>query len=129
VDTHDLEGQPLFEGLTKRDLEKVARWADVVDVPEGYHLLNQGRLPHEFFVILDGKADVEREGKPLAELGPGDFFGEIALLEHDRRTATVVASSAMRLMVMATREFDSMCHDYPAVAGRITNVFRERREH
>ncbi len=129
MDAHDLEGQPLFEGLTKRDLETVARWADVVDVPDGYHLLYQGRLPHEFFVILDGKADVEREGQPVAELGSGDFFGEIALLEHDRRTATVVASSPMRLMVMATREFDSLCHDYPMVADRITNAFRERREH
>ena len=80
-------------------------------------------------MILDGKADVEREGQPLAELGAGDFFGEIALLEHDRRTATVVASSAMQLMVMATREFDSLCHDFPVVADRIASAFHERREH
>ncbi len=72
---------------------------------------------------------MEREGQPLAQLGPGDFFGEIALLEDDRRTATVVASSTMHLMVMAPREFDTLCHDYPVVADRITTTFRERREH
>jgi CRP/FNR family transcriptional regulator, cyclic AMP receptor protein len=127
VDTSDLAGQPLFEGMSERDLEAVARWADVVDVSEGYHLLHQGRLPHEFFVILEGKAGVEREGQPLAELGPGDFFGEIALLEDDRRTATVVATSPMRLMVLAPREFDAMCHQFPAVAERIDQAFRERR--
>ncbi len=127
MDTRDLEGQPLFEGMSKGDLEAIARWADVVDVSEGYHLLYQGRLPHEFFVILKGKAEVVRERQPLAELNSGDFFGEIALLEDDRRTATVVATSPMRLMVLASREFDSMCHEFPVVADRIDQTFRERR--
>lgn len=120
---------PLFAGLSHKEREKIARWADTIDLPAGKHLLDEGRLPHEFFVILDGEVEVLHGTQHLATLGPGDFFGEIALLEHDRRTATVVASSAMQLMVMATREFDSMCHDYPVVADRITNVFRERREH
>jgi CRP/FNR family cyclic AMP-dependent transcriptional regulator len=127
VDARDLDGQRLFEGMSDPDLEVVARWADVVEVSEGYQLLSQGRLPHEFFVILEGNANVERGSQPLAELGPGDFFGEIALLEDDRRTATVVAASPMRLMVMTTREFDSMCREFPVVAGRIDVTFRERR--
>ena len=127
MDAHDLAGQPLFEGMSKRDLKAIAQWADVVDVPEGYHLLYQGRLPHEFFVILDGNAGVEREGQPIAELGPGEFFGEIALLEDDRRTATVVATTPMRLIVLATREFHSMCEEFPVVADRIDRALKERR--
>jgi CRP-like cAMP-binding protein len=126
VNADDLAGQPLFAGLSKHDLEKVARWADDIDVAEGYRLLDQGRLPHEFFLILEGTARVELQGRPIAEMGPGDFFGEIALVEDDRRTASVIASTPMRLVVMSTREFDSMRHDFPAVEGRIHDAVHAR---
>lgn len=128
MDAADLAGVPLFEGLSKKELERVAQWADVVEVPAGYHLLNQGSLPHEFFVILDGMADVERLGERIAGLGPGDFFGEIALVEDDRRTATVVSASSMRLAVMTTREFDSVRHEFPAVNERIDDAVRSRMQ-
>jgi CRP-like cAMP-binding protein len=126
MDAGELRGVPLFDGLSKKDLEKVARWADVVDVPTGYHLLNQGNLPHEFFVILEGTADVQRQGEHIAGLGPGDFFGEIALVEDDRRTATVISVSPMKLAVMSTREFDSIRHEFPAVGERIDAAVRAR---
>jgi len=126
MDAAELHGIPLFEGLSKRDLAKVAHWADVVDVPAGYHLLNQGSLPHEFFVILEGSADVERLGERIAGLGPGDFFGEIALVEDDRRTATVISASPMKLAVMTTREFDSIRHEFPAVGERIEAAVQAR---
>jgi CRP-like cAMP-binding protein len=126
MDAAELRGVPLFDGLTKKELERVARWADVVDVPAGYHLLNQGSLPHEFFVILEGTADVERLGERIAGLGPGDFFGEIALVEDDRRTATVVCATPMKLAVMTTREFDAIRHDFPAIGERIDTAVRAR---
>jgi CRP/FNR family transcriptional regulator, cyclic AMP receptor protein len=126
VDVKDLAGIPLFEGLSKRELERIASWADVVDVPEGFHLLNQGSFPHEFFVVLDGTVAVDRFGKRLAELSRGDFFGEIALLEHERRTATVMASSPLRAMVMGTREFDEMRAELPEVARRLREIAEER---
>jgi len=126
VDVNDLAGQPLFAGLSKHDLDKVARWADDIDVAEGYRLLDQGRLPHEFFLVLEGTARVEREGQPIAEMGPGDFFGEIALVEDDRRTASVIAATPMRLVVMAAREFDSLRHDFPVVEARIHDAVHAR---
>jgi CRP-like cAMP-binding protein len=128
MDAGELQGVPLFDGLSKKELERVAQWADVVDVPTGYHLLNQGSLPHEFFVILEGTADVERLGERIAGLGPGDFFGEIALVEDDLRTATVVSASPMTLAVMTTREFDSVRHEFPAVGGRIEAAVRARQQ-
>ena len=88
-----LKRVPLFAGLSPKEREKVARWADTVDLPAGKHLLDEGRLPHEFFVIVDGEVEVLHEEQRLATLGPGDFFGEIALIEHGRRTASVVTTS------------------------------------
>ncbi|HXF35761.1 MAG TPA: cyclic nucleotide-binding domain-containing protein, partial [Actinomycetota bacterium] len=85
MDAERLARIPLFQGLSKHEREQVARWADEVDVPAGKHLLDEGRLPHEFFVIEEGTATVTRDGRRLAELGPGDFFGEIAILAEERR--------------------------------------------
>ena len=90
MDAKSLERVPLFAGLSHKDREKIARWADSIDLPAGKHLLDQGRLPHEFFVIVEGEVEVLHDGQRLATLGPGDFFGEIALIEHGRRTASVV---------------------------------------
>jgi CRP/FNR family cyclic AMP-dependent transcriptional regulator len=126
VDAKSLERVPLFAGLSPKDREKVARWADTVDLPAGKHLLEEGRLPHEFFVILDGEVEVMHDGEHLATLGPGDFFGEIALIEHGRRTASVVAASPTRLAVMSPIAFDAMRREMPRVAERVEAVIRER---
>lgn len=88
-----LSSVPLFQSLSRHEREQVARWADEIDVPAGYHLLDQGRFAHEFFVVLEGTVEVTQDGRHLTDLGPGDFFGEIALLEAARRTATVVATT------------------------------------
>jgi len=127
VDARDLEGIPLFADLRHKDREKIARWADSVDLPAGYSLLREGRFPHEFFIVLEGQVEVTKDGAPLATLGPGDFFGEIALLEDERRTATVVASTPVRVAVMGAREFDSIVEQMPTVAARLDAVMRERR--
>ncbi len=126
MDAERLAGIPLFAGLSKHDLEQVARWADEVDVPEGKRLLEEGRLPHEFFVVEEGRAVVSQGGRSIAELGPGDFFGEIAVLAEERRTATVTAATPMRLVVMTDRDFREMARTFPQVAERVRGAVRER---
>jgi CRP-like cAMP-binding protein len=126
VDAKSLERVPLYAGLSHREREKVARWSDAIDLPAGRHLLEEGRLPHEFFVILEGGVDVIHDGQHLATLGPGDFFGEIALIEHGRRTASVVTSEPTTLAVMSPPSFDAMRREMPRVAERIDSAIRER---
>ncbi|HEY7668703.1 MAG TPA: cyclic nucleotide-binding domain-containing protein [Actinomycetota bacterium] len=126
MDAKRLEELPLFRDLSKGERERIARWADEVDVPAGYQLLGEGRLPHEFFVIEEGKADVTKGGDTITQLGPGDFFGEIALVEHERRTATVTAATPLTAIVMAPREFETMRQEMPEVCQRITDAIQER---
>lgn len=126
VDVKNLEKVPLFAGLSPKEREKVARWADTVDLPEGKHLLDEGRLPHEFFVIIEGEVEVLHDEKRLATLGPGDFFGEIALIEHGRRTASVVTTTPTTLAVMSPASFAAMRREMAEVALRIDDAIRER---
>jgi CRP/FNR family transcriptional regulator, cyclic AMP receptor protein len=126
VDTSKLGGIRFFSGLTKDELQKLAQWTDEIDVPAGEVMAEQGRFAHEFFVIEEGEAAVTQDGNQIAELGPGDFFGEIALLETERRTATVTASTPMRVIVMFQREFRQMEHEMPAVADRVRAAIRAR---
>jgi CRP-like cAMP-binding protein len=126
VDQNRLEAIPLFADLSKKELEKIARWADEVDVPAGYHLLDQDRFPHEFFVIEEGTVAVTKDGTHITDLGPGDFFGEIAILEHERRTASVVATTPVTAIVMLARDFEAMDAEMPEVAARIQAAIRER---
>lgn len=126
MDAARLESIPLFAGLSHREREQVARWADEVDVKEGRHLVDQGEFAYEFFVIERGTAEVTRDGRHLTDLGPGDFFGEIALLEEERRTASVVATSDMTVIVMTGRDFREMDREMPEVAEKIRSALRER---
>ena len=121
-----LERIEAFAGLSKDELAKLARWTFELEVPAGEELTKEGRLAHEFFVIEDGAAEVRQNGERIAELGAGDFFGEIGLLETERRTATVVATTPMRLIVMFQREFKQMEQTMPAVADRIRSAIRAR---
>jgi CRP/FNR family transcriptional regulator, cyclic AMP receptor protein len=127
MDAARLKSIPLFAGLSEREREQVARWADELDVPAGKHLVDEGRFAHEFFVIEEGTAEVRHGDQKLTELGPGDFFGEIALVEHLRRTASVIATSPMRTIVMFGREFSQMESEMPSVAARIRQAIEERR--
>ena len=118
---------PLFADLSKRQLERLARWTDDVDVKQGRDLMDQGSFPHEFMVIESGTAEVRVDGEHVADLGEGDFFGEMALLVEQRRTATVTATSDLRVIVMHERDFRAMEDEMPEVAGRIKSVMDERR--
>lgn len=127
MDADRLKNVPLFADLTDGERKQVAQWADEIDVREGEHLVHQGAFAHEFFVILEGSADVTRNGEHLTELGPGDFFGEIALLEEERRTASVTAKSPMKVVVMFGRDFRNMDEHMPHVAEQIKKAIQERR--
>jgi CRP-like cAMP-binding protein len=127
MDAGRLKRVPLFADLSKRQLERLARWADEVDVREGRDLMDQGSFPHEFMVIESGTAEVLVDGEHVADLREGDFFGEMALLVEQRRTATVTATSDLRVIVMHERDFRAMEDEMPEVAGRIKAVMDERR--
>ncbi len=126
MDAERLKGVPLFAGLSKKDRERVATWADEVDLGSGTCLVEQGEFAHEFFVLEEGTADVVVDGKRVDGLGPGDFFGEIALLETERRVASVVATAPCRAIVMHARAFGSMEQTMPEVAERIREEIRRR---
>jgi CRP/FNR family cyclic AMP-dependent transcriptional regulator len=126
MDAKRLEGVGIFSSLSKKELERLAQWADQISVDAGHELATEGQFAHEFFIIEDGAAEVIQDGKRIAELGPGDFFGEIGLLETERRTASVVATTKMDLIVMFQREFKQMQQELPAVADRIVSAIRAR---
>jgi CRP/FNR family cyclic AMP-dependent transcriptional regulator len=126
MDAARLKSIPLFSDLSDRQREQVARWADEVDIKAGKHLVDQGRFAYEFFVIEDGAAEVTHDGDHLTDLGPGDFFGEIGILEDEPRTATVVATSDMTLIVMTDRDFRQMTRSMPDVAETIRRTMEAR---
>jgi CRP-like cAMP-binding protein len=127
LDADRLKTLPLFRDLSHHDLEKVARWADEVDVGPGKTLVSQGAFPHEFMVLESGTADVLIDGQRIAELGAGDFFGEMALLEHQRRSATVTTTTDARVIVMHSRDFRAMEDELPEIARMIKATMDERR--
>jgi CRP/FNR family transcriptional regulator, cyclic AMP receptor protein len=126
MDAARLKSLPIFAGLSDREREQVARWADEVDVKTGRHLVDQGRFSYEFFVIEDGTAEVTQDGEHVADLGPGDFFGEIGLLGDEPRTASVVASSDMTLIVLNDRDFMEMARSMPQVADQVREAMAAR---
>jgi len=122
-----LKDVPFFNKLKKKELEVIARHADEVDVPAGKVLTRQGDLGDEFFVIEAGSAEVSRDGERVNELGPGDFFGEMALLEADRRNATVTAMTPMELIVMTRASFRSIDTAMPHVHKTVQEAIEQRR--
>jgi CRP/FNR family transcriptional regulator, cyclic AMP receptor protein len=126
VDETELRAIPLFDGLSDADLARVAAYVELIEVPTGWYLLNLGSVPEGFFVVLEGQVEVDREGETLATLGPGDFFGEIALLEDDRRTATVTTTTHVRAIVMDKPSFFEMCAEVPLVGQRINAAALDR---
>jgi CRP/FNR family transcriptional regulator, cyclic AMP receptor protein len=103
--TEALSRVPLFSNLTKRELEFVATRADEVEVPAGKKLTTQGRPGDSFYILLDGEAYVDVDGKPRRTLKPGDFFGEISMLDRGLASATVTTKTGARLLVMSHAQF------------------------
>jgi CRP-like cAMP-binding protein len=126
MDPKRLREIPLFASLGKRELEQVGAWTDEVELPAGRVLGREGSVAYEFFVIEDGAVEVTVGGKHLTELGPGDFFGEIGLLERERRTATVTTTTRVRAIVMFGRDFRRMEREMPRVAQQIREAIEVR---
>ena len=117
---------PLFSGLSRRHLDLIAQHADEVKVAEGKVLTRQGERGLEFFLIVDGSARVERDGKPIARLGAGDFFGEMSLIDGKPRTATVIAETPIVLLVVHTRSFGHLLEAVPGLQKKVLVTLCER---
>jgi CRP-like cAMP-binding protein len=110
---------PLFSALSKKELQLVARRAEDVKVDPGRILVSEGSTGSEFFVIIEGTATVSRHGRKVASLGPGDAFGELALLDKAPRNATVTAQTEMELVVLGQREFGGLIDEVPGFARKL----------
>lgn len=121
-----LKTVPLLAGLGRREIEEVGRLVEEVDVPAGKVLTRQGDSGSEFFVIVDGRVTVDRDGSRIRTLQGGDFFGEIALVDGGPRTATATAETATRLLVLAHREFHSLMDRHPAIQGEVLRALAQR---
>ena len=117
---------PLFSRMGKRELERLGQLADEIEVGLDQVLAEQGHVGHEFFIVLDGRVRVLDGKRPIAELGRGDFFGEIALLDGVPRTATVRADGITRLLVVGHREFHALMDEFPTVRSAVLEAVAER---
>jgi CRP/FNR family cyclic AMP-dependent transcriptional regulator len=125
LDAH-LKQVPFFSSLGKKELKALAQQTDELDVSSGKELATEGDFGQEFFVIRSGTAEVVRHGERIGELGPGDFFGEIALVQEERRTATVRATSPMSVIVMTRQSFRALDQSMPQVHAQVAQAIEER---
>jgi len=121
-----LRGVPLFANLDDHELGEIARHADQISVPEGQVLVSQDAAGNSFYVIIEGAADVVRDGQKLAELTDGDFLGEMALLEDLPRSATVVTTAPTRVLEMHRREFSGVLDEAPHLARKMLATMAHR---
>ena len=117
---------PLFWNCSKRQLQQIAQIADEIDLREGKEMTRQGERGREFFVLLEGEADVIKDGRTINRLGSGDFFGEIALVSDTPRTATVTATSPVRTLVITDRSFRRLMEDQPEIQGKVLAALAAR---
>jgi CRP-like cAMP-binding protein len=117
---------PLFAALSKSELGKVASLADELDLPADKVLIREGERGREFFVLLEGEAEVTRKGKKLATSGSGDFFGEIALVSSLPRVATVKTRTAARVLVIRDVDFRALLRRAPAIAVKVLEAVADR---
>jgi CRP-like cAMP-binding protein len=121
-----LKKVPLFSKLNKQGLQQVAQIADELDLPAGKEMATEGDRGREFFVLLDGEAEVTKQGSRINTMRKGDFFGEIALVTKMPRTATVTATSDVDVLVITERDFDSLLKKTPEIGRGIAEALAER---
>ena len=121
-----LRAVPMFQTCTDKELLQIARLAEQVEVPAGEVLVREGRLGHEFYVVAAGKAEVVHDGRVVALLGPGDWFGELALLDPHPRTATVTMVEAGEVIEISQREFWSLLREVPALPLKLLQGMARR---
>jgi CRP-like cAMP-binding protein len=117
---------PLFSRCSRKELGEVAMLADEIDLREGKEMTREGGPGREFFVILDGTADVKKRGRKINTLKDGDFFGEIALVSRAPRTATVVATSPVHALVVTERSFRRLLERSPSIQTKVMEAMAER---
>ena len=121
-----LHGIPLFSRLDRHHLERLGMLTEEVDVPAGKVLIRQGDSGDDLMVIASGQVGVERDGARINQLGPGDFFGEIALIERGPRTATVTAEAPTTVLVVNHRDFHALMEEFPDVASQVLLTLAHR---
>jgi CPA2 family monovalent cation:H+ antiporter-2 len=126
VTTAELATSEIFSSLSQEDLEEIAERSIKVYVRKGIQLLKKGESGFEFFVLLDGTAEVMVDGEVIATLGPGSVFGEAALMGGGKRNADVVATSHLTLATMMVWDFREMTESHPEISERLTSLVRQR---
>jgi CRP/FNR family transcriptional regulator, cyclic AMP receptor protein len=126
MDESQLASIDLFSSLSRRERREIANRAEEIDVSAGTHLVREGEFAYEFFVIEEGSADVLREGEHIADLGPGDFLGEMGIVTKSPRNASVVAREPTRVIVLSEQDFRGVARSFPTVAEQIREAVRER---
>jgi CRP/FNR family transcriptional regulator, cyclic AMP receptor protein len=117
---------PLFANCSKHELEEIAHIADEIDLSAGKEMTKEGSRGREFFVLLEGDADVTKDGQSINKLSAGDFFGEIALVSDTPRTATVTATSPVRALVITDRSFRRLLDESPEIQRKVLVALAER---
>jgi CRP/FNR family cyclic AMP-dependent transcriptional regulator len=117
---------PLFAECSKKELAEVAALADEIDLPAGRELIREGERGREFFVLLDGSADVQVEGRRRSAMNAGDFFGEIALVADTPRTATVKTTAPVRALVITDRAFRQLLERSPGIQLKVLQALAKR---
>ncbi len=121
-----LQNIPMFSYLTKKQLGEVARHTTEIPLDAGEVLAREGTIGHELFIIVEGTATVSRDGRTLAQLGPGDCVGEMSLLDRKPRSADVVADGPMSVLVVGEREFKPLLESAPDVSLRLLRSLAQR---
>jgi CRP-like cAMP-binding protein len=124
----DLAAVPLFQPLNPEELQELANWFDVRTVGEGVSLAGEGASGYSFYVIVEGDVVVTADDVTVATLGPGDFFGEMAIIGDGRRAATVTSTSPAKVLVMFGTDFRQLQQQHPAIAARLEEAMRKRQE-
>lgn len=126
VKVEALKRAPLFEGLSKKELSELARVTEDLKIEPGTVLCREGKIGREFFVIVDGDAEITKGGKKIATRGAGDFVGEIALLTTTTRTATVTATTPVRCFILTQADFRRVLDENPGVQLKVMKALAER---
>ena len=121
-----LRAVPLFAECSQKELGRIATIADEISLPEGTKLIEEGKQGREFFVLIDGTVDIRRGGSKVAEMGGGSFFGEIALLTDAPRTATVTATSPVRVLVITGQAFQRVLNETTTIRPKVLAALAER---
>jgi CRP/FNR family transcriptional regulator, cyclic AMP receptor protein len=121
-----IKGVPLFAECSRKQLDEIASIADEIDLREGKELTSEGRAGREFFVLIEGSADVKKGSRRINQMGAGDFFGEISLVTRRPRTATVVATAPVRALVITDRSFRALLEHQPEIQGKVMSALAAR---